>query len=98
MTGTMIRNLLNRNLAKCLNCVSAHGFQYLVMPGFGILGRLIWLMAIIIGFSLTAIYFHTSVAEWEDDKTITTIKNPYKPVDLIQFPSLTVCLGMILAC
>ncbi len=67
-----------------------HGWAYIPMHKNWLI-RLIWLLIIATFFTFAFIITNESFQSWEDEPTITTIKNYSASMTEIPFPTVTVC-------
>ena len=69
---------------------SLHGWAYIAATDKWIL-RMVWFSVISVGFTWAAIYVTEAIVSWDEQETITTIKNFSTSIREIQFPTITVC-------
>ncbi len=68
-----------------------HGWIYVIESNKKRLQQLFWLALIIIFNVLALVIVINSIIDWENEPTITTIKNYSANVADVQFPTITVC-------
>ena len=65
------------------------GVQYLVKRSF--VTQSIWLILLILALSGAAIFASNIFFDWQEERTITSLKTISKPVNELDFPSVTIC-------
>ena len=65
------------------------GVQYLVKRSF--VTQSIWLILLILALSGAAIFASNIFNDWQEERTITSLKTISKPVNELDFPSVTIC-------
>ena len=53
--------------------------------------RIIWLILIILALAGAAIFASNIFLDWQEERTITSLKTISKPVNELDFPSVTIC-------
>ncbi len=69
---------------------SIHGIQYLA-PSRGYLKRCLWILLLVVAFTLAGGVVHSLIENWNDNPIVTTFSTTNYPVQKILFPSITVC-------
>ena len=65
------------------------GVQYLVKRSF--VTQSIWLILLILALSGAAIFANNIFNDWQEERTITSLKTISKPVNELDFPLVTIC-------
>ena len=69
-------------------CLS-QGIQYLFKRSH--VTRVIWLILVILALIAAAIFAGNVFFDWQGERTITSLKTISKPVNELDFPSVTIC-------
>ena len=69
-------------------CLS-QGIQYLLKRSH--VTRVIWLILVILALIAAAIFAGNVFFDWQGERTITSLKTISKPVNELDFPSVTIC-------
>ena len=77
-------------MEQYLEATTVHGFSYLHRRNSAF-DRILWIAIIVTGFSLASFIIHDSVVDWEENQTITTLESIARPIQEVQFPTVTVC-------
>ena len=77
-------------MEQYLETTTVHGFSYLHRRNSAF-DRILWIAIIVTGFSLASFLIHDSVMDWEENQTITTLESITRPIQEVQFPTVTVC-------
>ena len=77
-------------MEQYLEATTVHGFSYLHRRNSAF-DRILWIAIIVTGFSLASFIIHDSVMDWEENQTITTLESITRPIQEVQFPTVTVC-------
>ena len=77
-------------MEQYLESTTVHGFSYLHRRNSAF-DRILWIAIIVTGFSLASFLIHDSVMDWEENQTITTLESITRPIQEVQFPTVTVC-------
>ena len=77
-------------MEQYLEATTVHGFSYLHRRNSAF-DRILWIAIILTGFSLASYIIHDSVVDWEENQTITTLESITRPIQEVQFPTVTVC-------
>ena len=67
------------------------GVQYLSNRPFAT--RLLWFILVLLALAGATIFAWNVFSDWQDERTITSLKTISKPVDQLDFPSVTICKG-----
>ena len=65
------------------------GIQYLLKRSH--VTRVIWLILVILALIAAAIFASNVFIDWQGERTITSLKTISKPVNELDFPSVTIC-------
>ena len=63
-----------------------HGIGYVFAASLPIADRLLWALLILVSLAL-----ESSFNTWQEELTITTLKDAAMPVERIPFPDVTIC-------
>ena len=69
----------------------SQGVQYL--SNRPIATRLIWFILVLLALAGATIFAWNVFSDWQDQRTITSLKTISKPVNQLDFPSVTICKG-----
>ena len=69
--------------------ITIKGVQYLVKRSF--VTQSIWLILLILALSGAAIFASNIFNDWQEERTITSLKTISKPVNELDFPLVTIC-------
>ena len=70
---------------------SSKGVQYLSNRPFAT--RLLWFILVLLALAGATIFACNVFSDWQDERTITSLKTISKPVKQLDFPSVTICKG-----
>ena len=55
--------------------------------------RLLWFILVFLALAGATIFAWNVFSDWQDERTITSLKTISKPIDQLDFPSVTICKG-----
>lgn len=84
--GSTVKNGL---LGYCRN-TTIHGFSYVESGDAGV-DRFVWIIIVVLFFSLGGVIVQSALKDWGDNPIATTIDSFSYPVTALQFPTVTVC-------
>ena len=70
---------------------TTHGIFYIFERGRLVLERFFWLIVVVIGIMLAAVWSFWAYEKWQDDPMLTTISTTGLPIQDVPFPSITIC-------
>ena len=65
------------------------GVQYLSNRSY--IAQAIWMILVVLALVAAAIFAKNVFSDWQTQHTITSLKTMSKPVDELEFPSVTIC-------
>ena len=68
-----------------------HGISYVFSTSLPIADRLLWALLVLLSLALASYWSVASYNTWQEDLTITTLKDAAMPVERIPFPAVTIC-------
>ena len=85
------QNAIKRTANEYAGQATVHGVSYMSDRGLPHLDRVLWFL-FCLGLGCLAIYWtKESFTGWQNDQTITTLKNTAKPVTELEFPTIAIC-------
>ncbi|KAL4713277.1 hypothetical protein ACJJTC_018625, partial [Scirpophaga incertulas] len=73
------------------NNTTLHGLKYITKAGLRIVERLFWLMIFITSVSMSLYFIYCTWWKWRTSPIIVSFSEKYVPVEMIPFPSVTIC-------
>ena len=70
---------------------TVHGISYIFSPSLPAADRLLWALLVLISLGLACYWSVASYNTWQEELTITTLKDAAMPVDRLPFPAVTIC-------
>ena len=70
---------------------TVHGISYIFASSLPIADRLLWALLVLISLALASYWSVASYNTWQEELTITTLKDAAMPVERIPFPAVTIC-------
>ena len=70
---------------------SVHGIGYIFAASLPVADRLLWALLVLISLGLASYWSVASFNSWQEELTITTLKDAAMPVNRIPFPAVTIC-------
>ena len=68
-----------------------HGISYIASTDHSLLGRIFWLITVILALILTSLQLNSLLTIWKYDPVVTTLDTIAMPIEEIEFPAVTVC-------
>ena len=70
---------------------TVHGIGYVFAASLPIADRLLWALLVLVSLALASYWSIASYNTWQEELTITTLKDAAMPVERIPFPAVTIC-------
>ena len=67
-----------------------HGFSYLQKKNT-LCTKLFWMFILTVAFIGAGTMITYSLIDWQEDQTVTTLYSIAAPIELVQFPTVTIC-------
>ena len=77
------------HIASSKKIALSQGIQYLLKRSH--VTRVTWLILVILALMAASIFASNVFVDWKDERTITSLKTISKPVNELDFPSVTIC-------
>ena len=84
---------LGHTLKAFSEATTIHGITYIFSSSLPRADRTLWALFTLASLSLGVFWSTTAFTDWQNNLTITTLKDAAKPVTGITFPAVTVCTG-----
>ena len=70
---------------------SIHGMYYVDSNKHSRLGRILWMLMVVLALACTTYQVVSIWYQWSDDPVVTSLKTISLPVEQIDFPAVTIC-------
>ena len=70
---------------------TVHGISYVFATSLPIADRLLWALLVLLSLALASYWSLATYNTWQEELTITTLKDAAMPIDRIPFPAVTIC-------
>ena len=70
---------------------SIHGMYYVGSNQHSRLGRILWMLMVVLALACTTYQVVSIWYQWSDDPVVTSLKKISLPVEQIDFPAVTIC-------
>ena len=82
---------VRRTLQEFSEISTVHGLGYIFSTSLPIADRLLWALLVLVSLALASYWSVASYNTWQEELTITTLKDAAMPVERISFPAVTIC-------
>ena len=82
---------VSKTLHEYSEISTIHGVGYVLSKSLPRSDRLLWALLVLIGLGLASYWSVASYNSWQEELTITTLKDAAMPVERLPFPAVTIC-------
>ena len=82
---------VSKTLHEYSEISTVHGVWYVLSKSLPRSHRFLWALLVLIGLGLASYWSVASYNSWQEELTITTLKDAAMPVERLPFPAVTIC-------